>query len=479
MLVLAAPTLAPIDLDDTDTEGFICQQWNVGPPDVREVVEPRTLADGTIDRTAFIGARAVNLTVIVFPAKGLTVQGQIDRLRAFCRPSLRPTLTWRVEADEARTVTLRAAPGVDQEWNRTDWSIAILSFVVPDGLIYAGDWTGAGGETRIIAPSSTVEAGRRYDEVGQLGPAVPQNLFLSDNAASVESGNNTGLIGAAGATITNSTAQARHGTHSVAMTATSTNPNVGPPGGTASIPVAPNTVYTMMSSVWVAATGRQCYLAYSTYDAAGAVVVNSSPGTLLNLTAGQWTDLRRVIATGNDASAFLRVWVSPRNLATDGSETAYIDRLGLFGGDVPGDQWALPSEGHPGQPTGLVGRGYDRKYPPADVNNVIIVNPGDIAVPWVARIYGPCVNPALYNDTTGQGLVLSANGGLTLDAGESVVLDSRNRTITVDGVTQYTHLDVTRSSWWSLVPGDNTIRFAPAQFSGNAQCEFTWRHAWL
>lgn len=292
MLVLAADGLDPLDLDATETEGYLCEQWTIGPPDVREVVVPRTLANGTIDRTAYVGSRAVSLTVVAFPSGDRSVQGQLDRLRAFCRPELRPTLTWQVDSDDPRTVTLRAAPGLDVEWSRTDWRRVGLSFVAPDGLIFAGDWTGSGAEVRVIPPSAGAETGRRYDEV----------------------------------------------------------------------------------------------------------------------------------------------------------------------------------------PTGRV---YDRDYPQSNVANVTIVNPGDIAVPWVARIYGPCTNPALYNDTLGRALILSANGGLTLAAGQAVIFDSQARTITVDGASRYNRLDVTTSQWWSLAPGDNTIRYVPATFSAASECQFVWRHAWL
>jgi hypothetical protein len=479
VLVLAADDLAPIDLDDTAAEGFICEQWSVGPPDVREVVELRTLADGTVDRTAYVGSRAVTLSVVVFPANGLTVQGQIDRLRAFCRPSLRPTLTWQVETDELRTIALRAAPGLDMEWTRTDWRRVGLSFVAPDGLVYAGDWTGSGTEIRLIAPSAGAEDGRRYDEKDQTGPAVLQNIIGTDNAASAEDGTTGGWVGAAGAAITSSTTQARHGTRAIAMTTTAANPNVGTPSGVASVAIQQNTTYTIVYSVWVAAAGRTCYVGMSSYDSGGAVVVSGATGPQVALTPGAWTDLVWTRPIGADNSAYMRPWVSPRGLATDGSEVCYIDRAGVFVGTVTSADWALPSQGTPGVPTGVVGRGYDRKYPTSAVAGVSIVNPGDVSVPWQARIYGPCVNPALYNDTAGQALILSANGGLTLAAGESVLFDSAARTITVDGSSRYNRLDVARSSWWPLLAGDNSVRFAPAQYSPNSVCEFSWRQAWL
>jgi hypothetical protein len=297
VFTLAADGLDPIDLDD-QSEGYVCESWALGPPTVRDVVEPRTLANGTIDWTSYVAARSLTMTVCAFPTN-LTVQGQIDRLRAFCRPDLRPTLTWTFESDPPRMVYLRANPGLDVEFSNYSYSYRRvgLSFVVPDGLQWATDLI-----TRRMFPASDADIGRRYNEMTLPAP-----------------------------------------------------------------------------------------------DAGGATT----------------------------------------------------------------------------------GRDYDRTYPYADPTNIIVVNPGAISVPWSAVIYGPCTGPELWNDTSGEVIALTANGGISLSAGETVVVDQADRTIRQDGISRYDRFDIARSDWWPLYPGENRLHFQPATFGPGSMCELTWRSAWL
>lgn len=288
MLVLSAPGLDPIDLDDHTAEGYICEEWTLGPPEIRDVVSNRTLANGVVDRTAYVGSRAVTLTIVAFPHEGRSVQAQIDRLQAFCRPDLRPTLSWRVDTDPDRSVVMRAAPGIDFSWQHWDYRRLGLAFVTVDPFVYDATET-----QRVLVPVGA-EQGRRYDEV-----TTPTNA-----------------------------------------------------------------------------------------------------------------------------------------------------------------------------------RQYDRTYPVSPPSNVIAANPGTVPTHWRAVVYGPCTNPRIYNDTTGQGLELTNNGGVTLAVGESAVFDTLTRTITVGGVNRRDRLSFA-SQWWLLVPGENVIRFAPVTSAVPSQMELVWRGAHL
>lgn len=663
MLVLAADGLDPVDLDDYATERFVCERWAVGPPEVRKVVEPRTLANGTTDWTRYVGARAVTLTVVALahPDRALSVQGQIDRLAAFCRPELRPTLTWQVDADTPRQVTMRANPGLDVEWESKDgdaltWRRCGLSFVVPDGLIWAEDTA-----TRLVYPSLGTEEGRRYDEAEVLTPIIPTNLIGSDDRASIEAGATTpgtlvagwgtwagnqqvardpalathgtsslkgtrsdGLAGAVqaaaktsggaveylpllpehvytvlgsfrttgaadlssatqfglgvrntGATtqdssmaypavagvwadrvfsiaappdaqdvyvlltafinaggqanfdrlamfdqgayvwpgagllsdvqadietgpttpaasipgwvggpptlVSRSTEQARRGASSLKVTwnggATgNASVNLADNAGVATgVPVDPTKRYRVSASVWTAVAGL-IRLRAESISSGGAVISGQGLDSVIILVpAGAWTTLLLDVYP-YAAATQLRPHLVMTNMAPGAA--FYADELSVT--EAPAaPAFLLPSEGGGGLPTGVWGRRYDRVYPASSPVHALITNPGAVAVPWLARIYGPCTNPRLYNDTTGEGLLLTANGGLTLAAGQYAELDAAARTITVGGSSRYDRLDVAASDWWALVPGDNVIRLQPDLFSAGCVAEVDWRPAWL
>jgi hypothetical protein len=462
MLVLEADGLDPIDLDDYPTEHFVCETWAIGPPAIRTVVESRTMASGTIDWTRFVGSRSVTLTVVALehPDRGLSVQGQLDRLAAFCRPELRPTLTWNVGSDAARTVYLRANPGLDVEWGGGGaslvWRRCGLSFVVPDSLV----WQAGPSETREVFPTLGAEAGRRYDE-----EQVPRNL-LSDNQASMET-DASGWAGEASTTLARGTERATHGAASLRMTATTATivATMALPGA----PVVAGETYSLTGQAYTTVAGRALTWGLRFFDAGGAQVGGDSARVDVPLTPNAWTPVRYEVAVPAGA-----VTARPRGFISGVTvgEVAWLDSVGIFTGSGQ-YAWYLPSQG------GTTGRGYDRLYPAGDSTNVLIINPGQVTVPWTARIYGPCTNPRLYNDTSGEGLIFTANGGLALGAGESALLDSAARSVTVEGANRYDRLNLAVSSWWSLYPGDNRIRLQPDQFSPGCQAEITWRPAWL
>ena len=82
-LVLGASTLA---LEDTDA-GYYCTELNLGYPDVREVVENRPAPlDGTVDRTALFGSRAVSANITGQSGHGMTA----DQIATLFAPWMLP-----------------------------------------------------------------------------------------------------------------------------------------------------------------------------------------------------------------------------------------------------------------------------------------------------------------------------------------------------------------------------------------------------
>lgn len=134
-------------------------------------------------------------------------------------------------------------------------------------------------------------------------------------------------------------------------------------------------------------------------------------------------------------------------------------------------------------PLAEMGRVYDlafpRQYPagtgPATFN---ITNAGTAPAPWIGRMYGPCDNPKLVNQTTGQTLALT---GLSLTVGQYVELNIANHTARLNGdpTLSLYHLVTLASAWWRLAPGVNVVAYQPTTFVGGAQAVIEWRDAWL
>ncbi len=102
----------------------------------------------------------------------------------------------------------------------------------------------------------------------------------------------------------------------------------------------------------------------------------------------------------------------------------------------------------------------------------IVTNSGDAPVYPVLTVTGPCVNYQLENVTTGESIYLST----VLNAGQSLVVDTRDRTVVVDGVTnRYRDVNRVDTTWWRLEPGANEIRFRPATFAAPSQLSVSWR----
>jgi hypothetical protein len=130
------------------------------------------------------------------------------------------------------------------------------------------------------------------------------------------------------------------------------------------------------------------------------------------------------------------------------------------------------------------GRGYDASFDRVYVGGVALgtgtaQNDGTADAYPLIQVYGPCTNPIIYNTTQGKQLAFT---GLTINAGEFLEIDTRNKTIRYLGNaadSRYNTLVPAVSSWWTLQPGANTLRFAPATSSAPAQAVVNFRDTWL
>lgn len=133
-----------------------------------------------------------------------------------------------------------------------------------------------------------------------------------------------------------------------------------------------------------------------------------------------------------------------------------------------------------------VGRTYnltfDRSYPfSLGVGDRIVRNDGNADAEWRATIFGPCTTPTL--SINGVDLTFDRGAGLTLAAGESVTIDTRERTVLLNGdpnESRFGRLNFTDWSWPDvrLAPGDNLVRYEAAS-GPEGSVEFRWRSAWV
>lgn len=130
------------------------------------------------------------------------------------------------------------------------------------------------------------------------------------------------------------------------------------------------------------------------------------------------------------------------------------------------------------------GRTYDKTYDKTytggtTVGSATAENAGTADAYPLLRIYGPCTNPTIEQITQGRELVFSA---LTINAGEFLEVDTRERTIRYNGDpadSRYDNLDFPDSQWWTLSPGTNLLRLNPATFTAPSNLVVEYRDAWL
>lgn len=100
-----------------------------------------------------------------------------------------------------------------------------------------------------------------------------------------------------------------------------------------------------------------------------------------------------------------------------------------------------------------------------------ISNDDVVDTDWVATFHGPLTDPSL--EHVEQARALRMTGALL--AGESLVLDSRTKSIVLNGSSsRYSWLNG-GSQWFVLTPGSNTLRFRANAGSGSV--DVTWRNA--
>lgn len=125
-VTLTSPGIDPLELDDWD-EGWVVSSVETGSPQTREVVASRPIGHGTIDRTRFVGARAVTVGVALVEQPHALRQ-LLDRLAPYLDPGRRSTLTVS-DGFDVRSLPVRAAGGTSVPWEKAGFMRLSLGWV--------------------------------------------------------------------------------------------------------------------------------------------------------------------------------------------------------------------------------------------------------------------------------------------------------------------------------------------------------------
>ena len=131
-LVLGATSV----LLEDETAGYFCTSLDLGAPVVRDVVDNLADADGTVDRTQFMGNRAVSADITALAGAGARIDQVAAMFAPYMVPSARPVLHYVLDRPGVaeRTLTLRPA-AYDYATAGDQQRDIHLGFVAPDPIV--------------------------------------------------------------------------------------------------------------------------------------------------------------------------------------------------------------------------------------------------------------------------------------------------------------------------------------------------------
>lgn len=127
-------------------------------------------------------------------------------------------------------------------------------------------------------------------------------------------------------------------------------------------------------------------------------------------------------------------------------------------------------------------RTYDRTYAASPPAGYTVTNIGTKAAHWRCTLYGPMTNPTLR-----LGLKPIVFAGLTLVAGQSLVIESRGRQVYFDdgaNTPALEYVNLAATTWWvipggdGITPGSSQVSLSAASYSGGASAVLTWYDTW-
>ena len=161
----------------------------------------------------------------------------------------------------------------------------------------------------------------------------------------------------------------------------------------------------------------------------------------------------------------------PRFYAADAAGDPVVDRVTVY----------PPMSTSQGRAYNLV---FPRVYPSSWGGSGFAVAhvSGDYPTWPTYTIRGPCTNPIVsMTDAAGHASAV-AFSTLTLGIGDYVTVDTAARAVWLNGdrnADRYSTLDVTRTKWGPIYPGNTTVSFNAATFSSPCQLDVAWTDAYL
>lgn len=103
------------------------------------------------------------------------------------------------------------------------------------------------------------------------------------------------------------------------------------------------------------------------------------------------------------------------------------------------------------------------------------INGGDANTYPVITFVGSLTSPIITNAATGETFKLD----VTITGGHSVVVDMLNKTIVLDGVTNYNLYFDSSNTWLSFVPGNNALSLATSSGGDTGHCSVSFRNSFV
>lgn len=117
--------------------------------------------------------------------------------------------------------------------------------------------------------------------------------------------------------------------------------------------------------------------------------------------------------------------------------------------------------------------GFPHGFGETTSGTVALVNEGSSGAPWTATITGPVSSPRIrLLDMDGE----LAFDGFELEAGDTLTLDSLDRTVLLNG-TANRYGALTVRDWFDIPAGDSSLAFIAS--SGSGSLSLAWHDTWL
>lgn len=123
-----------------------------------------------------------------------------------------------------------------------------------------------------------------------------------------------------------------------------------------------------------------------------------------------------------------------------------------------------------------------RTYPASQaIGDRTYINAGNDEAHWTLQIFGIVTNP--FFTINGVTVNFNNNGGLAIPAGSSVIIDTREQTIRLNGLAadpRYSRTNFSAWAWSDLLlrPGQNSMRFGAAVLGAGGQARFCSLPTW-